>query len=625
MMYSKRSKSKGCFCIRIINHIRLLPIMAMLLLPLQVMAASLDAMVDNDNISMGENIRLELRLNGQASSNSSPDISVLKKDFKIESEGRASNVSVINGQMTSSTSWTLTLTPNHSGDLVIPPVTIDTDNGGLTSSAINIHVGEASSLPAKTETGNIFVVDEVSNKNPYVGESIIYTIKVVNNRSILETNLATPEIKGVLFERLGEGKTTQEIVNGKMQQVTEIKYLVTPVDAGQLEIPPSVVSGKMELDQQQQPGTQQGNFFDPFGMNRNFFQGFSFPEYEPFNISSQKIIVNVKPQPVKMDPWLPVISLKIIEEFDNSQKAKTGEPLTRKLRIEAYGVGGTQLPDLEPMQNHDDFRVYADKPETGREIKSQKIYGWRSESFTLIPTHGGKLVMPEIKIPWWDIKNNKIAYSTIPEREVEVTPGANEQVQQPNNNQAAKPTASASSNPEPKNNLADKEKNTQSAIKMIQDNWKIIAGILFGFFALSSLILWGSNLNRNKNVEPLKAKDDAKADKKEKIKLPKLKELEQIDDINTIKEFLVNYSHLHWDLPKNAAMDTLAYAFVKYNPGIDSESIQELFNSLDGALYAGKPINIADWKQNFADITKDIKQTKTRDGIKSVFNELNPK
>ncbi len=94
--------------------------------------------------------------------------------------------------------------------------------------------------------------------------------------------------------------------------------------------------------------------------------------------------------------------------------------MIRKITLLAEGVVGSQLPNLEAQQNHEDFGVYADKPAMGEDVdgKTGAIIGWRKESYSLIPRKAGRLFLPAVKVKWWDVVNNKIATTEMPGRKV---------------------------------------------------------------------------------------------------------------------------------------------------------------------------------------------------------------
>ena len=103
--------------------------------------ASVTATVDRSAINEGETFTLNLSVSGGNSSQ--PDLSVLHKDFDVLGTGQNSSIQIINGSVQSHHSWSITLSPQHTGTLTIPPITV----GSERSQALTITV-----LPATAST-----------------------------------------------------------------------------------------------------------------------------------------------------------------------------------------------------------------------------------------------------------------------------------------------------------------------------------------------------------------------------------------------------------------------------------------------------------------------------------------
>ena len=130
-------------------------------------------------------------------------------------------------------------------------------------------------------------------------------------------------------------------------------------------------------------------------------------------------------QPVQagMNPWLPARSLKIEEIWDESQPLQAGEPFTRGFKIVAEGIKSSQLPNLNDLQiNNPLFKIYADKPELGDDVKDGSVKSYRKENFTIIPQQSGDLLLPEISVAWWDVTKKERVITNIPSRTVQVSP-----------------------------------------------------------------------------------------------------------------------------------------------------------------------------------------------------------
>jgi len=108
-----------------------------LLLPV-VAQASVNAQLDRSTINEGETFTLNLTVSG--SNSSQPDLTGLRKDFDVIGTGQKSMIQIINGNVQSQHSWTITLSPRHTGTLQIPSIPVGNDS----SNALTVTVLPAS-------------------------------------------------------------------------------------------------------------------------------------------------------------------------------------------------------------------------------------------------------------------------------------------------------------------------------------------------------------------------------------------------------------------------------------------------------------------------------------------------
>jgi hypothetical protein len=96
------------------------PLLALLLwcLPSILGAASFTATLDRETVTVGESLTLSLKFEGGEPKQmpSPPPIA----NLQVTSEGSSRNISIVNGQFSSSVSQNFTLTPTQPGDYTIP-------------------------------------------------------------------------------------------------------------------------------------------------------------------------------------------------------------------------------------------------------------------------------------------------------------------------------------------------------------------------------------------------------------------------------------------------------------------------------------------------------------------------
>ncbi len=393
-------------------------IFSLLLLPLFLFSGEFTASVDRTQVYLGESFTFNLTLK-EVSPRGAPTIAKLKKSFIINSEQQSSNTVIVNGQVTSATAWQFTLIPQSEGELIIPSISVNTSDGTFSTEPIMITAlkGISSRTPESSDVEGVNLVAEVSNSTPYKNEQIAYTVRLCSKRSLANIQMHKIQVEDAIVEVNGEPKVFERVVNGIRADIVEFSYLITPLKAGPLEIPPAIVQGGIPIKRRANGGSLFDNDFDPIAI----MQGFN--QLKPFSITTEKTILDVQPAIAGVNPWLPARALQIEETFDHAQPLQVGSPLTRSFKIAAEGVKASQLPSLQDKQVRDSsFKIYADNPGLKDEVKDSRIKSYRTEHYTLVPQEDGDLTLPEIAVVWWDVIGKEKRVTIVPARTLQVLP-----------------------------------------------------------------------------------------------------------------------------------------------------------------------------------------------------------
>lgn len=580
-------------------------------------AASFVATVDRTTVGVGESFNLQLSLSG-ASPKDSPDLDTLKKQFTVYSASRSSQTTIINNRMSSSINWNVVLMPKQAGSLTIPSISVESDAGTLSTDPVKITATKAVNSAQAAQSRAAFVDVAVSKRDPYKNEPVTLTVKLVARRSITDVALPDFSVDDALVEKEGDPDVYDGVLQGQRVKVVEVHYLVTPLKDGTVTIPGITFQGKIDAGQRQSSFPR--GLSDPFGM----FDMGGFPgmgSFQPFAASADPVTLNVKPPAVQMDPWIPAYMVKISDAWDGLDNAKVGEPLTRKLTIIAEGVAGATLPSLENKIDPDGvFKIYADKPDVGESpAKDDKgVGGWRKESYTLIPQKSGTFTLPEIKIAWWDVLDNKIAYATVPAKTIKVKPG----VMPP-----AEPAVQAqntASQPQSDNTSPQAQTPPQQVLKLGPAVPPHLYGILAAL-AGAVLVMGGVIIYLLRKLSRYE-KDGAAAPETKTVRAANedstsLADLKKATTAGDICKFIQSYAHGHWGLPQNAPLQAIS-AYIKQR---DPKADITVFQTLDAALYAGKKVSIAEIKKPLPALLKGVRtgqEPAQRKGRK--FGTLNP-
>jgi len=160
---------------------------------------AITATVDKNEASLDDYIVLKVAVEGTRAEPSMPDLSA----FKFQSRGTSSQMTIINGSMSSKLEYTYILYPQKPGTFIVGPFTLDDGGKKVQSAPLTITISQ--SEPQQKDTGEVFVTASVDNENPYLNEQIIYTFQFCRRVKVASANLAEqPSFDGFLVESLGK-------------------------------------------------------------------------------------------------------------------------------------------------------------------------------------------------------------------------------------------------------------------------------------------------------------------------------------------------------------------------------------------------------------------------------------
>lgn len=374
----------------------------MLMIP-TAWATSLDVKLDSAEIAVGDTVNLTVTVNEQAFGET-PDFSALKKDFQILSNRQSSQFSMNNGQISSSTSWILSLLPKREGFIAIPPLRY----GNQTSKPLKLHVTQQRKVDSPNSNEVIFLDAQVDKKEVYVQEQVIYTVRLYRRIDLHESTYSPPTADSAVLEQLGNQREYTSTLDGRSYKIIELRYAIFPQQSGELAIQPAQIVGTIFM------GNSSNFMFDPFNGRQ-------------IRRSAPPISLHVKPQPANYPadkPWLPARSLKLREVWTpDSHQTKVGEPLTRQITLEAEGLAQTTLPPIQ-MPDQPDAKIYPEQPELASTIGPRGMVSTRKESFALIGSQAGELTLPAVEVTWWDVDEGKTKVASLPARKLTITGSA---------------------------------------------------------------------------------------------------------------------------------------------------------------------------------------------------------
>lgn len=519
---------------------------AFLLLSQLAAAADLIASVDRKQIGRADPVTLQIVYSDvQAGflsllNTDMPDMSQLERDWNIVGRPRISKESSnINGNRTAQTRWEVELLPRRSGEVLIPSLSFK----GQYTDPIRIQVKDTQTTqPEKTE--NFYFEVEVSSGTHYVQEQLLYIERMYYTVNHEDAVLSEFEVANARVQPLMDAKQYLTVVDGQRIGVYERRYALFPESSGTLTIPGQRFTARVT---------------DRF----NRFRG------SAETIVSKPIELQIQPIPdnYPQAPWIPASRFTLEETFSAPPTEwQVGEPVTRTFTIKATGLSAGQVPPI-PMAEVPGVRYYPDQTQDNSSISDQGITTVVTQSVAVVPGNTGDLILPEIRIPWWNTLENRVEYATLPEHNIQVI--------------AAKASTSPSDaipeltgSDEANNDKANAAETTQSYLI------PLIVSIGFNLLLLAAII--GLYLSRKNQTTVTSTEDTAKAEKASKEETHylwrELKKAARDNNAQALREMIIRWAASE----SGQSMTSLAQAEV----WLDDFRLSAALAELDATLYS---------------------------------------
>lgn len=376
-------------------------------------AADLTARVNTDTVIEGDSFQLILSTQGAAAA--SPNLTPLNADFEVLGTSQNTSINMVNGNITRSAQWVITLSPKKSGQLTIPPI----EAGQASSQALTINVIDAASAPKNLGAAQGIQVTARVNGNGdtfYPFQEIPLTVRIETDKPFQQAGLIAPQLNDVELTQNGQDRQSQLTQNGRVITIIESDYLLRPQTAGQIELPPFVLKGSIPDGRHRDPFSE---FDDLFG--RSPFGGMRSPG-KAFAVRSNPLILDVKPKPTNNNSewFLPAKAVQLSAEWQPKKPTfKQGEAVTRVVRLEALGARPEQLPQLT-FAKVAGAKIYVDNDQTAMRNSPNGTQALREVTLSIVPTHGGEITLPAVSVKWLNTETDETVTSVLPAETIQV-------------------------------------------------------------------------------------------------------------------------------------------------------------------------------------------------------------
>jgi hypothetical protein len=353
-------------------------------------AQSVTATINRPEATVQDQLVLTVRVEG--SRNARPQLPDLS-DFDVRSGGQSTQMSFVNGKLSSSVSYEFGLTPKRAGTLSIGAVTVEIDGETFSSRPFTIRIVEASQ--ATQDSQDLFITAKVSTTSPFVGQEVIYVWRFYRRVRIGDAKLEPWDFSGFLVEDLGELREYQSTVNGVQYLVNEVRKSLFPQEVGPAVIPAS----RLTCEVLTRSRRRSGSIFDEF---------FGANTTETKVLRSRQIELDVRPLPAPPGGFSGLVGEFEIEGSVSQAELQVGESTT--LRLTVRGSGNVQMISEPALPDLPSFKTYSDKPSGSVERTGASLSGYKTYSRALVPLEVGQPVIPPVELTYFD--PGKQAYRT---------------------------------------------------------------------------------------------------------------------------------------------------------------------------------------------------------------------
>nr|WP_133479638.1 BatD family protein [Lysobacter segetis] len=358
-----------------------------------VAGAQTRAWLDRDRIALGETTTLNI----ETDANAAPDYAPLLADFDLSGQASRRQLSWSNGSVSASSLYAVALRPKRDGLLRIPALRV----GGRVTLPLTLLVTAA---PAASDPGNgdVFIQSEADAQDPYVQQTVGWTVRLYSAVPLIAGELDQPEPTGASLQRIGDDVQYRRTLGSRSYVVTERRFLLIPERSGELVIPPARFEGR---------GT--GNALDQlFGDGQEALHAVARPR-----------VLTVRPIPANApQPWLPLRALSM-RYLASPAQAQVGRAVDVVVEVVADGATASQLPELT-LPAADGVQVFPERAQSDETMAEGRPHVRLQRRFSIVPTRAGRWAIPGPRIDWWDSRAGAARTATLPPITLQVAPGA---------------------------------------------------------------------------------------------------------------------------------------------------------------------------------------------------------
>jgi hypothetical protein len=355
--------------------------------------ATTRASLDRSQVALGDTVTLSI---DSDQAGAAPDLTPLLADFSIEGQSVNRSMQWINGSSQSMTTYVLQLAPKREGTLVIPAIKLGSD---LTT-PLPLRVAASAPTPAG-EGSDAFFETVVDDPEPYVQQSVGVVVRLKYSTRVASGAFGLESPPDASMQQLGQDRYYTQQIGDTQYKVAERHYVLIPDRSGPLVIPGARFEGRGA-----------SNWMDSLmgGGGRDI------------RAQGTPRTINVRAQPANApQPWLPLRDLRL-RYMSAPQSLQAGQAAALVVEAVAEGATRAQMPEL-PTPSVAGAQVFAEPAQYDETVVGGSPQVTLTRRYSLVPNGAGTLLVPGLKLAWWDVRAGVAKTASLPDLELKVARG----------------------------------------------------------------------------------------------------------------------------------------------------------------------------------------------------------
>jgi hypothetical protein len=271
---------------------------------------------------------------------------------------------------------------------------------------MSVQVDPAPELEPGSQPPVFIEVELAPEEGPYfVHAQAALIVRVFYQQNLTEAAISQPDPSPAAVRLLQETPYQAER-GGERYRVLERNYAVFPERSGELIIPPMQLTGR--LVERRTSGVWQ-----------------PAPRGRRVQVESEALRLAVEPRPTEFSgaEWQPARDYRLDQQISSGDSLRVGEPVTRTVIIDAVGLEENMI--VEPVWPElPGARIYPDQPQGITRDDGQWVLGHKEFRYAVVPEQEGELILPELKVKWWDTQSNSERTAVLAAHTIFVQPSA---------------------------------------------------------------------------------------------------------------------------------------------------------------------------------------------------------